>query len=180
MYSFQFENTLEIDSFSKIENDLNDGLFLWILHANKIPPHIGISLDGLFYSLKVNGKDDGIELGKINKIIQAKSIGTFIVELKISSFKNDIKHCFSKYNRVVSNETTCLTPIQDVLKFEGKQLILPELLIKIQSIEALGKVFKLNLESDFNGILAYGKAEIENRLKLLENVKRNKSIHSNS
>jgi hypothetical protein len=51
------------------------------------------------------------------------------------------------------------------------------LLNKIQLNDSLGKVFSLNLESDFKGILAYGKAEIEIRLKLLENVKRYKSIH---
>ncbi|MCE2743444.1 MAG: hypothetical protein LW701_07745 [Fluviicola sp.] len=177
MYSFQFENSIILNSISENRIDFNKGLFLWILHANKIPPHIGISLDGIYFSLKVNGKDDGIELTKINKIIEAKKIGTFIVEINQEVEINDLKYCFSKHNKVVSNHTTCLTPIQDVLKLEGEKLILSELLNKIQLNDSLGKVFSLNLESDFKGILAYGKAEIENRLKLLENVKRNKSIH---
>jgi hypothetical protein len=177
MYSFQFENTIILDSISESKIDFNKGLYLWILHANKIPPHIGISLDGIYSSLKVNGKDDGIELTKINKIIEAKKIGTFIVEINQILQNDDLKYCFSKHNKVVSNHTTCLTPIQDVLKLDGEKLILSELLNKIQLNDSLGKVFSLNLESDFKGILAYGKAEIENRLKLLENVKRNKSIH---
>ena len=163
MYSFQFENSIILNSISEFKTDFNKGLFLWVIHANKIPPHIGISLDG-------------IELAKINKIIEAKKIGTFIVEINQEVEINDLKLCFSKHNKVVSNHTTCLTPIQDVLKLDGEKLILSELLNKIQLNDSLGKVFSLNLESDFNGILAYGKAEIENRLKLLENVKRNKSI----
>ena len=177
MYSFQFENSIILNSLSENKIDFNKGFYLWILHANKIPPHIGISFNGIYFSLKVNGKDDGIELAKINKIIEAKKIGTFIVEINQEVEVKDLKYCFSKYKKVVSNQTTCLTPIQEVLKLEGEQLILSELLNKIQLNDSLGKVFSLNLESDFKGVLAYGKAEIEIRLKLLENVKRYKSIH---
>ena len=36
------------------ENVNHQKTLLWIVHANKIPPHIGISVDGYFFSLKVD------------------------------------------------------------------------------------------------------------------------------
>ena len=51
----------KIEDYQQIEkNKLLKGVFIWVIHTNKIPPHIGISLNGKFYSLNVNGKDNGI------------------------------------------------------------------------------------------------------------------------
>ena len=51
-YEFRFENLSRLESIS----ETNDVL-IWIFHADKIPPHIGISSQGFFFSLKSNGKD---------------------------------------------------------------------------------------------------------------------------
>lgn len=177
MYNFQFKNITILSSFTEEKSTFEKGVFLWIWHANKIPPHIGISVDGFYFSLKVNGKDESIPLSKIQTLIETKRIGTFVVEVNQMISKDDVKSSFLNHSVALSNQTTCLTPIQEILGFKDEKYILSELLINIQAKNALGKVFSINLERDFNGILAYGKEEIENRLKLLENVKRNKSIY---
>ena len=53
MYSFQFDTINSLNN----ESALNTGCYLCIWHANKIPPHIGILIDGSYFSLKVKGKD---------------------------------------------------------------------------------------------------------------------------
>ncbi|MBI1837355.1 MAG: hypothetical protein HYR91_08835 [Flavobacteriia bacterium] len=177
MYSFEFENITPITSF-QVENSLfEQGIYLWIWHANKIPPHIGISENGCYYSLKVNGKDEGLPLKKVKNIIVAKKIGVFIVELKEDNLIKNIPKTFSLFEKAVSNQTSCLTPIQELLGFSGERMILAQLLNKIRKNNTLGEVFSINLECDFNGILAYGNDEIEARLKHLENVKRNKGLY---
>ena len=51
-YEFRFDNLSRLASISE-ENDV----LIWIFHIDKIPPHIGISSQGVFFSLKSNGKD---------------------------------------------------------------------------------------------------------------------------
>ena len=62
MFDFEFDHII------KDEVDLapEQGLFLWVFHADKIPPHIGISLDGCFFSLKSSGVDIDLELSLIH------------------------------------------------------------------------------------------------------------------
>jgi len=75
-----------IKEIRPIENQstLSIGLFLVILHADKIPPHIGILCDGKFYSQKVNGKDFGVKLEHLLKLLLSKSIPTLFYKLKKS------------------------------------------------------------------------------------------------
>jgi len=42
MSDFGFKRIWSIED----ENELQKGFFLWILHADKVPPHVGCSIDG--------------------------------------------------------------------------------------------------------------------------------------
>ena len=74
MSSFEFENVLDLNS----ESALKEGFFLWIWHADKIPPHIGCSINGVYFSLKVNGKDDKKESNNALLVIQQKKSRPFL------------------------------------------------------------------------------------------------------
>ncbi|NBR15845.1 MAG: hypothetical protein EBU01_14895, partial [Crocinitomicaceae bacterium] len=55
MFDFEFKNIQFVNHL-----ETKTGVYLWILHADKIPPHIGISIDGQYFSLKAKGKDENI------------------------------------------------------------------------------------------------------------------------
>ena len=78
MYSFEFDNI--IHQFDEVI--LNKGIYLSVVHANKIPPHIGIVVDGKYFSLKANGKDinnnDGAIKSNIAKCARASDCGSGI------------------------------------------------------------------------------------------------------
>lgn len=163
MYSFEFDTLQPLQS----DQQLNQGCFLCIWYANKIPPHIGIIIQGRYYSLKVKGKDSDIPVSEIVKLIQKKKITTVIAEVKTTIDIHRISTVFSTYSKAEASKVTCLTPITEVFGVKEHVNMLSELLNYFQSKQQIGQLFGLNLESDFKGILTYGKEEIESRLKQL-------------
>lgn len=172
MSNFRFDNTQEfqLDKAKK-------GLFLWILHAQSIPPHIGISLDGFYYSLKYNGKDEGLEIAKLVHLINRKKIKTILVELlDFSIDQRLISGVFSKFEQAKGSELSCLKPIHNLLLPPEESLILAELLQKIAAREQIGSVFTLHLSENRQEIPRYSRVEIAERLQKLHDSKRKKHI----
>ena len=78
-YEFRFQNLPRLASISEV-----DDVLIWIFHVDKIPPHIGISSQGVFFSLKSNGKDS-IGTSYVNQISINKGIK--LLKIKLRSFR---------------------------------------------------------------------------------------------
>ena len=163
MYSFEFDSIIQLKDFQ----ELNLGCYLCIWHADKIPPHIGISINGFYYSLKVNGKDTSIPVYEIVKIINKKNISVVFAEILIDLDRIEIERVFSNYMCAKVGESTCLSPITEICGINNRIYILADLLNYFKGKRQIGQLFGLNLKSDFKGILPYGREEIEARLKQL-------------
>jgi hypothetical protein len=172
MSSFDFKNVLDLHS----ERALNDGFFLWLWHADKIPPHIGCSINGEYFSLKVNGKDDKKESDNALLVIHQKKIATVFVKLKTQTNLEYVQTIFNGYEKAGRNGQTCLTPITEILGCSDFISQLATLLKFLESEQQIESVFGLNLTKDYTGIPAYTKIDIDNRLRTLENVKIQKYI----
>jgi hypothetical protein len=159
------------------KNKLDKGVFIWVLHVNKIPPHIGISVKGLFYSLKVNSRDYRVKADKILNIIQNKNIACLFVELdKFNGFNIDL--IFKELSSINKEYPSCLTPISQALCGGNHKQIgrLTELLVILYKNQRIKSFFKLNLESDFEGIKFYTKKDIQQRISELKDAKRRKHL----
>ncbi len=163
-----------IDSWKNIDNeDFKLGIFLWVFHADKIPPHIGISKDGLYFSLKVSGKDENISVQKITKLLSTKKIPTLVIKTSENSIKNrQLETVFEKYQKANSDGLTCLTPITEIYFSETQDLILLELLNLLNEAGVVETIFGINLPADYIGIPAYSRSDIKNRLYQLTHAKR--------
>ncbi len=53
-------------------NDIKKGNWLVIMHAKRIPPHIGILINGKYNSLTIKGHEINVDPSVILKIIQQK------------------------------------------------------------------------------------------------------------
>lgn len=148
------------------------GVLLWIFHASKIPPHIGISSNGHYFSLKFNGKDKNLSVEHVLKVVRAKKIETVIIELNTPISIEQIENQFSKFDLAKPNEATCLTPITQFFDYKSTDVILSELLEKIQENKFIHQVFGLHLEAEFSGISNYSRTDIQQRLKKLHDSKR--------
>lgn len=155
---------------------LKNGFFLWVWHADKIPPHIGCSLNGQYFSLKVNGKDTALKSEKILSVIDAKKIPTLFIKLNTSIQTEELFHTFDLFLKAESGKTTCLSPITELLSCNSTVFQLSELLKYLDKMNQLDTVFGLNLAVGYQALPEYTKEDIENRLRKLEHVKSEKYI----
>jgi hypothetical protein len=175
MIEFQIKNPLKLYA-SKLEK----GLFIWIFHANKIPPHIGISIDGHFYSLKVTNKDLEVDYKRVIDIINQKKIQTIFVEINNLdlNIKEKIDEIFTKTDVINNCNSSCLIPLIKVLVGVNSLEIerLSQLLVNLQNQDRIQAYFQLNLDPDFEGIQFYTKEKIQQRIEELIHVKRRKHL----
>lgn len=151
--------------------DVNQ-LTIWVLHADKTPPHIGISIDNKFYSLKTKGKDEGIPIASLFQLIQAKRLPTIGVVLKNSFTLNQVEEVFFSFGSKIGEKETCLTPIVSLLTPNLKDLILIELLIELDKQNLITHVKGYFLPEGYTGIPYYTRETIQNRIHELQPVKR--------
>lgn len=143
--------------------------YLWVLHADKIPPHVGVSSHGKYFSLKYNGKDENLSLEHVIQLIERKSIKSLAIRLNNDYSLEQLNNVFLEFDKTVPNETTCLAPIERLLerpKFEKLVFLLNDL----ESLGELGKIIGFHLDKSFAGIPFYTEADIHKRLQFLEHV----------
>jgi len=167
MSDYKFQHINQLPDLSILEN----GLFLCIIHADKIPPHIGVSIDGKYFSLKAKGKDEAIPVSEVLKIIDKRTIKTLFVSLEVSVGIEQIKQVYSRFEKTIVRETSCLSPIKDVLKVQGDIQKLSDLLDYLDSNRLSREVFGVYIYEDFKGIPYYEVEDIDKRLESLTKAK---------
>lgn len=159
-----------------INNILKDGEVsssktnLWVWHADKIPPHVGLSVDNLYFSLKANGKDENVDLKSINSILSKKPIATLCFELDKEVSSEKIRGVFNSFSTTIPGEVTCLNPIKSLIGCQGSTKLI-ELLEELYSTKSVSRVVGFNIPKDFGGIKNYSIGDIHNRLTKLSNGK---------
>lgn len=175
MVSLKFDFIFdEIGVFN--ETTLLNSTCIWIIHANKIPPHLGLSVNGKFFSLKVKGKDENVDYKQLINIISNKQIGTFIISLKSTISLPDIENYFTNLTEINEIKPSCLTPINELIIPESKVKKISALLEKLKVKGEIASVFSLYLDKDFRGIRYYSEREIQERIKELAHVERKKHL----
>lgn len=172
MSGFDFERIHPLTD----DNIINKGFFLWVWHADKIPPHVGCSIEGKYFSLKVNGIDQNLDTNKVLSVINQKEIPSILIKINQKLSFDLVKTIFQDFTKAESGKTTCLTPIIQLLAENESITQLSELLKYLQEHNNLESVFGLNLTNGYKGIRPYNSDDIENRLRLLENAKSKKYI----
>ena len=92
--------------------------WLVMLHANRIPPHIGMVINGKYNSLTIKGHELDISIDALLKTIIQKNIESVFIKLKkhpvfsieyqLEIFQEYIK----RFDKVNEFGITCLTPVK--------------------------------------------------------------------
>lgn len=155
------------------ESLLNKGTWLVILHACRIPPHIGVIIDGNYNSLTIKGQELNISSLALVKTIQQKKIETLFIQLKYhpvfsTDYQKEICQYFIKqYKEVKQFESTCLNPVKQFLQeFYAlpvlKQELMFELIERLKQNEYIDKTFGVNLSHvDEFYLPVYTQAELQ-------------------
>lgn len=106
---------------------LQGGIFVVILGAKSIPPHIGMMINGEYCSLTIKGPEQNVSAGVLLKNITLRRIPSVFVQIiDHPVFSRDyllelLQGCVSEHQRVEANGVTCLGPVKQFFK-EGYQL----------------------------------------------------------
>ena len=170
MSSYQFHHIAKAEL-----NNLFQGVWLWIWNVDKAPPHIGIASEGKYYSLKHNGKDEGIPVEKYFRIAQRELIPVLFVGLDLQLWPNDLTNSFLSFDRASSRGVSCLKPISTIV-MEKDCRTLFDLLEFLKGERKVQSVCGVNIPSTFQGIPFYTYENVQSRLRELEHAKVEKHI----
>ena len=150
---------------------LHRGFFLCVLHADKKPPHVGCLVDGHFFSLKVNGKDEQIPVNQLFKALSLKKVPTLFIQVDCEMTRDRVKEVFSNYPSIQVGQSTCLSPLVELFQCKESVHKLSEFLQYLDDLGLIDTVFKVHLTDEFTAISAYSLEEIEQHLVYLSDVK---------
>ena len=159
MFDFEFEHIVRDSEGLNHSQDL----YLWVFHVDKIPPHIGISLDGQFYSLKSSGVDIGLDTGKVLRLISDKKLPSILIRLTSKVLEDELHRIYQSHSKTNAGSITCLTPVKEVLGISDVAK-LSELLIRLEEDGRLSQVYSFYLPEQIKGIRTYTAQDITNRL----------------
>ena len=136
--------------------ELSKNTWIVILHASRIPPHVGILIDGSYNSLTIKGHELNISLPVLLKTSQQKKIETLFIQLKkhpvfSADFQLEICQHYIKQYPKVNQEATCLSPVKYflqefyVIPLINKELLY-ELMERLKQNDYIQKVIGLNVD----------------------------------
>ena len=158
-----------LEKYLNAHSEFNSNeLTIWVLHADKTPPHIGISIKEYFYSLKINGKDEGLAIPSLLQLIVKKQIPTLAISLNTPMKNEQIKSVFSTFGSKIGSNETCLSPIVKLLTPQLNDLILIELLSELDKKEQIKSVYGFNLPQGYVGIPNYTRETIQLRIHAVQ------------
>ena len=160
-FDFTFEHLKPNNCYEEFE-----GLSLWIFHIDKVPPHVGLSVGDMFFSLKSNGRDE-IPIIKLIQLIDKKEIKSIVLNLRINISLSEVRRVFSSYDRAFSVKTSCLAPIKELLNISENVIKLSELLSHLNDNNIMSEYNGFNVTESELVILSYGPVDIEKRFNRL-------------
>jgi hypothetical protein len=112
-------NIVTFNAFKKFdEDDLSDGIYIVVMHATRIPPHIGLIIDKHYHSLTIKGRDINTPIRALVKNIEQRKIPSLFIKIKphgtFSSayMREHFILNIQQFPRVDKDIATCLSPIK--------------------------------------------------------------------
>lgn len=159
---------------------LNKGTWLVVLHASRIPPHIGLMINGNYNSLTLKERETNVRSETLFKAIAQKKIETLFVKLvKHPVFSEDyqlqtFQEQLQQFSSVKQNEATCLSPIK--LFFEefyavrnNKEQLFFDFLETLNDNDYLSDIVGVNMKEGLGEqvftFTTYTNAELQERIE---------------
>lgn len=174
--SFNKKDITEINASNR--SQLDKDTWLVILHASRIPPHIGILINGKYHSLTIKGHELNIDIKALEKTISIKHIESLFLKLKPHpvfslNYQTDVMiHFIQQFEKVNSQQSTCLTPIKFflhefyALQYQENELLF-EMVERLKSndfiVDVLSENINLNTEDIFK-LPRYSTQELQEKI----------------
>ena len=152
-------------------NNLSKGTFLCLFGTDKIPPHLGLVVDGKYYSTSAKGSRIGENVKLVLRRVKQSTIPTLFIQLDIVEDVQKLVSAFENYPKLKQNQT-CLLPIKDYINSAGEDVasanFVFELIPILHDRKIIKASFSLNMNDSSFELKVYSKADIVNRIVKLQ------------
>lgn len=145
-------------------------LFIWVWNADKIPPHLGVSVGKRYFSLTYKGFEDFQSATMIRKIKRLQ-IPIAFVKTTLEAGEEESAKLFRSFERAKPGGATCLSPIKELCRSSEKVVQLAHLLKELHESGKLSAVYGLNLPEGYKRLPDYNLEDIAKRIKELDAAK---------
>jgi hypothetical protein len=173
---------IDVQAAPLMPETLNKGAWLAILHAQRIPPHVGLIFSGFYSSLTIKERELDIRTDILVKTITQKRIESIFLKVvphpvfSIGHQKEMFTEHLMKYQQVKQNESTCLTPVKNffnefyALNSDENELLY-DFVKKLSENDFIERAALVNVSFE-NGIELpyYSGSELNERIKNERNV----------
>jgi hypothetical protein len=149
-----------------------------VLHAKRIPPHIGLLINGVYNSLTIKGHELNVSTEALLKTISQRKLQTVMVKLiQHPVFSNDyqlqvFKELVLQFPMVKQHQATCLSPVKlfleefYALKNQAEELLF-ELMQRLVDNNYIQYASTLNMEVVENGfeLPTYTAMQLQERIE---------------
>ena len=153
------------------EEELSKGLFITVIHATRIPPHIGMIADKSYHSLSIKGQDINTPIKALIKNSNIRKIPSLFIKIKPHPTFSAIylrEHFITnvqQFDRVDVGVATCLSPIklffEEVYAVSMKNVnYLFELLPVLENEGLIESISSLNIDEKTYQLPVYTNKEI--------------------
>lgn len=166
------QQAIVLDSLLPLPENINDGLYLALVGTHRLPPHVALIHQGLYFAQTVKGPQIGRQAADVIQVLQNRQIPFLLLRLKSSSTSTAPNNFFAGLEPLEMGHS-CVEPIVDYLKhalnLEVKQPYLHGLLQALIDAELLGETFALPMPENAQFTLEpYGKERIDWRISNLQ------------
>jgi hypothetical protein len=163
MYSYEFKQIKN----SNLDEIYQKDAILWISHADKIPPHIGISMNGNYYSWKAKGLDFEIDVAVVQKSIDLLQLPSIQIVLNFRLSEDRLKSIFLEMENL--KNVNCYSPIKKAFELGEDIPFIYSMLAYLEEQGSILDIFGQYLPENYRGLLHYSQKEIDNRITNLRN-----------
>lgn len=149
---------------------LSSSQWLWIWNADKIPPHIGISVGKDYFSLTYKEVERKQTTSMVAKAKRSQ-IPLLLVRLTQNLTSEAVQAEFSNYKKAEVGGPTCLFPIRELVGAQESVQQLAQLLDFLSTQQGELEVFGVHLKQDFRGLTPYSVDQIMKRINELHAAK---------
>ena len=139
------------------EQELYQGVYLLILNARTVPPHLSLTVSGKVYGINTKGPTFDKDVNLYLNYIKKHTIESVFIQLKLPVLYTDedmlssVREVIKAYPRVDVGEATCLSPIKDFMSSAYQTEVhdvhlLFDLLPKLQAQNVIEGYYQMNLD----------------------------------
>jgi hypothetical protein len=151
--------------------NLNRGTFLCLFGTDKTPPHLGLVVDGKYYSTSAKGSRVGENAELILRRVKQSTIPTLFIKLDIVVDTHKLAIAFENYPKLKESQT-CLLPIKDYINSIGEDVTAAnfvfELIPILHNLKLISDSFSLYMHDSSFKLKVYSKEDIVNRIVKLQ------------